>query len=356
MVRVGISALTLVPGVVGGSETAFRSLLRELHRSEDIAVQVYLPSIAPDAGEGQPARVVTAYPASRSTPGRIVAMGSALLGGGRVRRAMRLDEVDLVHFPFSTMIPTVREVPTVSSILDVQHEYIPEFFSRSEIAYRRLVYGRTARLSDRVIAISHHAATAIHERLMVPMERIRVIHLGCDPMVFSPAELPREPFLLYPANAWPHKNHARLFEAVALLRRARPELRLILTGSDHERLQLPEFAESRGRVPTDDLVHLYRTASALIYPSLYEGFGIPIVEAMSTGCPVASSDAASLPEVCGDAATLFDARDPEAIADAIDRVLSDPAPYVARGLERAPLFTWRRCAEAHVAVYRELAS
>jgi glycosyltransferase involved in cell wall biosynthesis len=110
----------------------------------------------------------------------------------------------------------------------------------------------------------------------------------------------------------------------------------------------------RGRVAGDELVRLYRTAAAVVYPSLYEGFGLPTVEAMACGCPVACSNAGSLQEVVGDAARLFDPTSAEAIAEAVDEVLSEPAPWAARGLERAAGFTWEACAWAHDAVYLEL--
>ena len=355
MVRVGISALTLVPGVVGGSETAYRALLREYHQHPEIAPRIFLPTIAPDAAEGHAYTVVQSYPASTSTPGRLYAMGSSLALGGRIRRELRLDQLDVLHFPFSTMIPRVTSVPTVTSILDLQHEYLPEFFSKPELAYRKLVYGRAARDSDLVIAISEHAAGTLRDRLGVDPERIRVVHLGADLKVFTPSDDARQPFLLYPANRWPHKNHQRLFDALAILRQHHPELRLVLTGSGHEGHPVPDGVDVRGRVPLDELVHLYRTASMLVYPSLFEGFGIPIVEAMATGCPVAAANSSSIPEVCGDAAVLFDPTSAEAIAAGVEQLLADPAPYVARGLARAPLFSWQRCGEAHVAIYRELA-
>jgi glycosyltransferase involved in cell wall biosynthesis len=355
MVRVGISALTLVPGVVGGSETAYRALLREYHKHPEIAPRVFLPKIAPDAAEGHAYSVIQSYPASTSTPGRLYAMGSSLALGGRIRREMRLDELDVLHFPFSTMIPRVTSVPTVTSILDVQHEYLPEFFSKPELAYRKLVYGRSARDSDLVIAISEHAKQTLVERLGVPEEHVRVIHLGVDLETFTPSNEPREEFIFYPANRWPHKNHERLFEAFAILRRSRPELRLVLTGSGHEGHPVPAGVEVLGRVPLEQLVHLYRTASALVYPSLFEGFGIPIVEAFATGCPVAAANTSSIPEVAGDAAVLFDPTYAHAIAAGVEELLAAPEPYAARGLARAPLFTWATSCEKHIAVYRELA-
>jgi len=162
-------------------------------------------------------------------------------------------------------------------------------------------------------------------------------------------------FLLYPARPWTHKNHARLFEAFAQLRRERPDLRLVLTG-EGDFGTLPDGVEARGRVSRDELVDLYRSAAALVFPSLYEGFGLPVVEAMACGCPVACSNATSLPEVAGGAARLFDPRDVHEIAAAVDDVLAEPEPWIKRGLERAKDFTWDRAARAHEDVYRELSS
>src|SRR5205085_10793154 len=207
-----------------------------------------------------------------------------------------------------------------------------------------LVYGWTVRRSRMVITISEHARGGLIERLGLDPARVRAIHLGIDHERFRPGDEGREDFLLYPALGWPHKNHARLFEAFALLRSRRPGLRLVLTGYEGT---VPDGAEARGRVPADELVRLYRRAAALVFPSLYEGFGQPPLEAMACGCPVACSNAASLPEVVGDAARLFDPHDPEAIAAAVQDVLAAPAEWTAHGLERARLFSWDATARAH---------
>ncbi len=132
-----------------------------------------------------------------------------------------------------------------------------------------------------------------------------------------------------------------------------PALRLLLTGGGHSG-ETPEGVEALGNVSLDELVSLYRRAAALVFPSLYEGFGLPPLEAMACGCPVACSDAASLPEVCGDAARYFSPDDAEGMAEAVAELLDDPAPWVERGLARASEFTWERAAAQHEDVYREL--
>ncbi len=345
--RVGISLLTLVPGISGGSETYVRNLVRALGEVGRHEYRVFLPRIATDV-EGLPTELVSEYRASRKTAGRIVGMTRATQSRA-IRR--RFADLDAIHFPLSVMIPPVTEPPAVSSVLDVQHEELPEFFSFGERAYRKLVYGWTLRRSRLVVTISHHGARTLVERLGVPEERIRPIHLGIDHARFRPGDEERGDFLLYPALGWPHKNHARLFEAFAMLRKSRPQLELVLTGYEGS---TPAGVRALGRVSGDELARLYRTASALVFPSLYEGFGQPPLEAMACGCPVACSSAASLPEVCGEAARLFDPRSVEEMIDAVEEVLLHSATWRERGLRHAAGFTWEATARAHDEVYREL--
>jgi glycosyltransferase involved in cell wall biosynthesis len=353
---VGISLLTLVPGVVGGSETYARELVRALARGGELEYRVFVPSLAPEAADGLPGKPVTAYRAGRSLPARLAALTRAAVVPGRIRRQLELERLDAIHFPLTVMLPPVDRPAAAASILDVQHELYPAFFSRAERAYRRRAYGWTLRRSALVIAISEHVKQTLVERLGASPERVRVIHLGIDHDRLRPGDDAREPFLLYPANRWPHKNHQRLFAAFALVRRERPELKLVLTGAGHQGRPLPEGVEARGRVSDEELARLFRTASALVFPSLYEGFGQPPIEAMACGCPVACSNAGSLPEVVGDAARLFDPTSIDAIAEAIRDVLDRPDQLVQRGLERARRFTWDECARRHEAVYRELGS
>jgi glycosyltransferase involved in cell wall biosynthesis len=345
---IGISLLTLVPGVVGGSETYARELCRALARVGELEYAVFLPTIAGDAADGLPGEIVGRYPAGRSLPHRVLAMASAALRPRPLRRELRLERLDAVHFPLSVMLPPVRRPPAATTVLDVQHEFLPENFSRAELAYRRLAYGATARRSRIVIAISEHARTTLIERLALEPERVRTIHLGVDLARFAPANGPREAFLLYPANPWPHKNHATLLRALELL----PEYRLVLTGSGHRPKPHPRV-EVAGRVTHEELAALYRRAAALVFPSRYEGFGQPVLEALACGCPVACSDLPPLREIAGEDAEYFQPDEPEDIARSVRAAVARGG---GAGPARAARFTWDECARRHDAVYRELAA
>jgi glycosyltransferase involved in cell wall biosynthesis len=347
---IGISLLTLNPDAAGGTLTYVHGLLRALGRVGDLEYRVFLPSTAPDAASGLPATVVHGFPTGRSRLGRASALAVASVGARALRRALP-SELAAIHFPLTAMLPRPGDTPAVATVHDLQHEAFPGFFSRSQLAYRRRAYGSSVRHSRMVIADSDFVRGELIARFGLDPMRVRTIHLAVDHARFTPDGRDRQPFLLYPANFWPHKNHGRLFEAFEVVRRERPGLRLVLTGADHGRRALPPGVESRGHVPVDALVDLYRSAGALVYPSLYEGFGIPCAEAMACDCPVAASRVASVPEVCGDAAVYFDPLEVESIAEGIREVLDRPPPGRTT---QAGRFTWERCARAHDDVYRHL--
>jgi glycosyltransferase involved in cell wall biosynthesis len=347
---VGISLLTLVPGSLGGSETYVRELLRGLGRVGDLSYRVLLPPVAADAAEGLPAETAKEYRAARTVSQRLLAMGAAAARPGPLRA--RLAEAEIVHYPLTLRIPAVAR-PSVVTLHDLQHLDLPSLFPRSERAFRRVAWHRSVRSATRVIVLSEFVREHAIARLGLDPERLRVVPSGVDHRRFNPSADERLPFLFYPARAWPHKNHRRLFEAFALLRRERPHLRLVLSGGG-DFARAPDGVEARGRVSDEELVRLYRTAAAVVFPSLYEGFGQPPLEAMACGCPVAASTAGALPEIVGDAARLFDPREPEAIAGAVRDVLETPDEWARRGLERAALYSWDVTARATDAVYREL--
>jgi glycosyltransferase involved in cell wall biosynthesis len=351
-VRVGLCLLTLVPGEVGGSETYVRALTRALATSGSLDYTAFVSPLARDAADGLSTEVVEEYRGGRSASARARALALATLRPGPLRR--RLAGIDAVHFPLTVPVPR-PDARIALTLHDVQHLDLPALFNRTERAYRRLAYDGPARRADAVIVVSEFVKARAVDRLGLDPARVHAIPLGVDRDRFHPNDVPREPYLLYPARAWPHKNHARLLDAFAFLRRRRPELGLVLTGGGHEPTPLPDGVEARGNVGLDELADLYRRAACLVFPSLYEGFGLPPLEAMASGCPVAASDLPAIREVCGDAAVLFDPHDPEAIADGVARALDAGDALRERGLARAARFTWEACALGHEAVYRTLA-
>ncbi len=350
MPLIGIGLLTLVPGALGGSETYVEGLLGALAAGGELDYEVLVPPVAGDAGRGLPSQVASEYRAARTIPERLLAMGLAASRPAPLRR--RLARADAVHFPLTIALPRVERYAV--TLHDVQHLDLPELFPRAERAFRAATWHRSVRGARLVIVPSGFVRDRAVERLGLDPGRLRVVAHGIDHDRFRPGDesAQAEPFLLYPAKPWPHKNHARLLEAFALLRRERPGLRLVLTGGGDFPPQ--EGVEQRGRVSLDELAALYRRAAALVFPSRYEGFGQPPLEAMACGCPVACSNAGALPEVVGDAARLFDPESPPAIVEAVEAVLADPEPWRMRGFARAAGFSWERSGREHEAAYREL--
>jgi len=355
-VRVALSMLTLVPGAMGGTETYARALTRHLDPAR-VDATAYVPLGAAGFSGGVREVVVPEVTAGASTLARLTVAARGTLLGGRIRR--RMSGAQVVHFPFTAAIPPIGPaVGRVVTVHDVQHLDLPGNFSRAERAYRRLTYEAPARAADLVITDSEFARASIIRHLGLPPDKVRAIHLGFDASGFTPGAEARENFLLYPARPYAHKNHRALIDAVGLLRREDADLRLVLTGEGLERLgDVPDWVERRGLISFDELKRLYRTARLLVFPSLYEGFGLPPLEAMASGCPVAAADAASIPEVVGDAAELFDPSSADSIADGVRRALARTDDLVARGLARAASAGgWAACVRAHEDAYLEVAA
>ena len=351
-VDVALAMLTLVPGAMGGSETYAQALTREFARSGDVTATAYVAAIGAGFSQGVPERVVPGIDGGASTRARLTTLVQTALRRRSIRASWA--HADVVHYPFTVPVPRPdASTAVVVSLLDVQHLELPGLFSRAERAYRRRFYDGAARRADVVVTISEFARSRIVALLGIDPELVVVAHLGVDATEFEPNLGPRENLLLYPARGWPHKNHAVLFEAFSLLRADDPSLRLVLTGGGLEGLApLPVGVETRGLVGRAELRELYRTAAALVFPSLYEGFGLPPLEAMASGCPVAASNAGSLPEICGDAAVLFDPGSPGSIAAGVREAIARREELRERGLARARTFTWAACAAAHVRAYR----
>jgi len=351
--QVALSMLTFVPGGMGGSETYARALVGQLGATDAVAATAFVPEAARGMSGALPERVVGGLRAGSSTAARLRTIAAISRRAGAIRRMM--SDADVVHYPFTVPAPKPgRSQASVQSLLDVQHLELPHMFSKPELMYRRITYEGFAKRADAVVTISEFAKHRMVELLGMEPDRIHVAHLGVDTDRFTPNLGAREEFVLYPARGWAHKNHARLIDAMRIVRSRHPEMRLVLTGGGLDSLgELPEWVDRRGLVSDEELRDLYRRAGVLAFPSLYEGFGLPPLEAMASGCPVAVSDAGSLPEVVGQYAVLFDPLSPESIASGIEEAMATAPLRPGAGVDHARSFTWDKCRDVHLAAYAD---
>jgi glycosyltransferase involved in cell wall biosynthesis len=292
---------------------------------------------------------------------------------------LRRTHVDLFHAPHYVVSPLTR-CPTVVTIHDCIHLRFPQYLpNRAAAVYARTMMTMAARRAHRILTVSQASKEDILRYLKVPASKIEVIYNALDERLAtapSPDEITRvrerlqltSPFILYAGNIKPHKNVDRLIEAFSILRKRRGgDLKLLIIGDEISkypnlrrlvhRFQLHKYVRFHGFVSDETLAVLYRLATAFVFPSLYEGFGLPPLEAMAAGTPVITSNVSSLPEVVGDAALLIDPMNAGAIADAMTRVLSDQAlrsDLVRRGCERVKTFSWERSVRRTREVYAEV--
>jgi glycosyltransferase involved in cell wall biosynthesis len=259
--------------------------------------------------------------------------------------------LDVFHFS-DWMYPPQRGGVRATTIHDLVPLRFPEW---AELATRRMhgaKYRNAARTCDLIVVNSRFTGGEVVELLGVPEERVVVAYPGVDPR-FQPegesAELDG-PYVLTVSTLEPRKNLPLLVAAFQVLRRRHPELTLAIAGlAGWEKEPLAgEGVRLLGFVSDDELARLYRGAAAFAYPSRFEGFGIPVVEALASGTPAGVSSHPSLDEACGDAALRADPDDPEAFADALERALGSPRRL---GVDHAARFTWRACGEAVLAGY-----
>jgi glycosyltransferase involved in cell wall biosynthesis len=284
------------------------------------------------------------------------------------RRWFRQCVPDIVHESYySPRRLAPQRTKTVVSVFDMIHEKYPAMVPSKDPTARRKALA--VERADHVVCISESTKLDLIEILGVDVAKISVVHLGCSPAsgpAAAEAPLVADPYLLYVGNRGGYKNFDRLLHAFAVTPALHTQLRLVCFGGGplrgHEEARLRELGLDRRSIvqvsgDDRDLANLYAHALALVYPSLYEGFGLPPLEAMALGCPVACSRTSSLPEVVGDAAEMFDPSDVASIAAAIEKVVlssSRAAELRALGIERAKQFTWDRCARETHAVYRSL--
>jgi glycosyltransferase involved in cell wall biosynthesis len=374
--HVGLNLIFLVPGETGGMEVAARELIPALiEAAPEVRFTAFVNREAAAAKDGPWGELLPALTVPVNARNRIEwVRGEQLL---LPRMAMR-EGVDLVHSLASTA-PAWGRFQRVVTVHDLIYARFPEAHKGIRDLGMRVLVPLAVRRSQRVIVDSHSTERDLVELLGTPTERIDVVPLGLGTVRRYSDPLP-EPELrrrlglgdrrvvLSLSAKRPHKNLLALIGALARIPSERRPL-LVLPGyaTDHE-TQLRERARAigvhgdvllLGWLPGEELEGLWQVADVFVYPSLYEGFGLPVLEAMARGVPVACSNASSLPEVAGDAALMFDPHDEPAIAVALERLLADRSESErlrARGLERARQFTWERTAKATLHSYSRILS
>lgn len=353
--RIGVNALYLIPGGVGGTEIYLRGLLAALAEI-DAVNQYYVFTNRETGRDVAPAqanfRVVPQPISAASRPARILWEQTALPVS-----AARL-QLDVLLNPGFTA-PLFAPCPQVTVFHDLQHVRHPEYFRWFDLPFWKMLLFGSAHVSRLLLAPSGATARDVTGHYRLREGKVRVTPLGVDPVFFDLAQRRRpEKFLLAVSTLHPHKNLDGLLRAFAEFHREQPEFRLTVCGLHgffagplHElrgSLGLVDAVDFPGWIPRKELHELYARAWAFLYPSLFEGFGIPVVEAMAAGVPTACSDIEPIVSIAGNAALRFDPRDPAAMIAALRRITSDAElrqRLAEAGPRRAAEFSWRKTAE-----------
>jgi glycosyltransferase involved in cell wall biosynthesis len=345
-VRIAIDASRAARPSPTGTERYSRDLLRALvPLASRHDVTLYYDREPPERLPGATARVV---PLAR------------LWTHARLSAEMLRARPDALFVP-SHVVPLLHPRATVVTIHDLGYLRYRLAYSFGAWAYLVLSTLWSARAARAIVVDSSATRRDLARHAGVDPARLHVVHLGVDPR-FRPVAQPSGDYLLFVGTLQPRKNLPRLLRAYELAsRQARlPELRIAGSlGHAAERLRLPDGARYVGYASPEELPGLYANARAFVFPSLFEGFGIPLLEAMASGTPVLAGDNSSMPEVVGDAGLLVDAADERAIADQLLRLASDArlgASLRERGLARAATFTWERAARETLAVIERAAA
>jgi glycosyltransferase involved in cell wall biosynthesis len=366
--KVAVNLLWCVPGEVGGSEQYLvRQLVGLAAQPARFVPTIYcLPSFVdahPELEQLYP--MVTASITGRDRKRRVLAEHLWL--------ARRTKSADLVHHGGGTT-PRIGHGPIVLTIHDLQYETFPDYTSGTKLRYLRSMMPQSVERADVIAVPTEYVRSTVVDTFSVDPDRVVVVRHGIEPgfgtRTRSPFELRRDyglgggRVLVLPAITHPHKGHVFLLEVMARYWDD-PDLRLVLLGGKGladdevtatiERLGLGQRVIRPGRVDDDDRDGIISLADALVFPSEYEGFGAPVVEAMALGTPVVCSDQAALVEVVGDAGLVLPRR-PQAWADALDRVDANRANMKASGRRRAENFTAAKSGEGLAAAYRLAAS
>lgn len=355
MIRIGINALYLIPGRVGGTEIYLRSLLRalrELDTQNRYTVFSNRECGTELAPVGFQAVVLPVRAANR--PWRILCEQTEL--PMEARRA----GVDVL-FNAGFTAPVFASCPQVTVFHDLQHKRHPEHFRWFDLPAWRLLLRAAAKRSEALVAVSEATAADLRRYYSIPEERVRVVPHGVDEHCFEIGIARRvrasQPYFLCVSTLHPHKNLERLVRTFARFHETRPEFRLVLAGMRGFHAEavdrairengLAEAVRITGWIPREEIYQLYLDARAFVYPSTFEGFGMPVLEALAAGIPTACSSIDPLRGIAGDAAVWFSPEDETEMYGAMVALAEDEAlrsRLERAGPERAVQFSWRNCA------------
>ncbi|MBI3667596.1 MAG: glycosyltransferase family 4 protein [Acidobacteria bacterium] len=378
--RIGVNALYLIPGGVGGTEIYLRHLLAAL--AEIDPLDQYFVFLNAETAAAEPPLVpaapnflvVSSRLRAANRPARLLWEQLALPFQAAARR------LDVLFCPGFTS-PLLTWIPRLTVIHDLQHKRQPQNFGPIELAAWRAAVWLSARFSRRIVTVSENSRRDILKIYGLKPDRVQVVRHGVEPEFFCLGENPAinrrlleaagigdRPYLLAVSTVHQHKNWSQLLEAYRRLCDQGWPHHLVIAGlagnyySELVRLVgaagLSDRVHFTGWVSRPVLRALFKYAAALVFPSTFEGFGLPVLEAMAAGVPVACSDIAPLREIAGDSVLYFDPDSPGAIAAAVSRLLSDAdlaRRLVAAGREAAAGFTWKAAAEQTLAILRQAA-
>lgn len=371
--RIGVNALYLIPGEVGGTEVYLRSLLEALagiDRKNEYFVFINRESAGNPPIVSPQFRLIHCAVSARRRPQRI--LWEQMVFPFLLSRY----GIDVLFNPGFTM-PILFQRPSLTVFHDLQHKRHPEFFRWFDLPFWNLLLWAAARRSSSLIAVSEATATDLERYYPGISGKTAVVPHGVDPQCFLIGErrtrnegvaVP-EKYLLTVSTLHPHKNLDRLMEAFKVFRSAHPEFRLVIAGlkgfatgeleSRRRALELEGAVTFTGWIPRESLYQLFEKADAYIAPSRFEGFGMPILEALACGIPSACSGIPPLNEIAGPGAVLFNPESVSAIAAAMEEIAMD-ARFRARatvaGPERARQFDWNTTARLTLQEIEKLAS
>ena len=364
--NLGIALHGLFPGKIGGGEQYIRNLIDVAGRREDIQLFLFLNH------DG-----IQTFEETENTKLFLIHVSQDI--DAQLRDYIDELRINVWFCPLFHLQPVDCHVPSAVMIFDIQQEFYPRNFSLQELYLRKTFTARTVKSADLLLTISHFTKSTLTDKYGVNPEQIKVTWLDADKAFNNPMteedkerikntyKLPDE-YIYFPANTWPHKNHMRLIKAYHLLaKQKRGVPKLLFTGaSSSTHNKISKYIEKHrltnniiylGYVAQEDMPYIFSNANMLVFPSLFEGFGIPLIEAMRVKIPVVCSNITSLPEIGGDAVCYFDGCNVKDIAEKIYKVYTNKEfrlRLTDEGERRARLFSWDICAKQTLRYLTEL--